>query len=69
MNEGKSLLLCKLECIITSLIIYIAVEYNLCTIALSAVNLHKRCCDRHYDNCADSVELRCISYALCMVSR
>ena len=68
MDKCISLFLGKLQCMCTCLIIYIAMQNNLCTIALCSLNLDQRSSCRHNDYCLYSIFMSCISNTLRMIS-
>ena len=68
MDESISVLFCQLICLCAGLIIDIAMQYYLCSIASGTVYLDQRCRGGHYDGCLASIAFCRISHALGMVA-
>ena len=68
MNKCIAMLLGQLICVLTRLVIYVAMQYNFRAVALRAVHFHQRRRFRHDDDSLASICLCRISYALRMVT-
>ncbi len=55
MDEGISLLVRKLVCLLARLVIDISVKHDFCAVTLGAVHLDKRSGGRHHDDCLAAV--------------
>ena len=68
MYESISLFLSQLISFLTRFVIYIAVQYNLCSVALGAVHLDERRCGRHHYDCLGAKAFCRIGHALGMIA-
>ena len=68
MDKGISILLCKLQSMLTGFVIYITVKNNLCSERLRAVHLDQRCGGRHYNDSLAAIGFCCIGNTLCMIA-
>ena len=68
MHKGVAVLCSQLVCVVTCLVEYISVQYNLRSIASGAVHLHERSRGRHHDGSRNASQLCRVGYALGMVS-
>ena len=68
MDECEVTFIGKFHGVFIGVIVYVPVEYDLCTVAFRAVHLDQRCSGRHDDGRLASEFFRSICYPLCVVS-